>query len=43
LVSYCMVENVFHRQIGSYYVGFILIVMLIQNQLSENNKEKNDE
>ncbi|TDI72093.1 MAG: hypothetical protein E2O86_00680 [Bacteroidetes bacterium] len=42
LVSYCMVENVFHRQIGSYYVGFVLIVMLIQSQLSENKKEKKD-
>ena len=42
LVSYCMVENVFHRQIGAYYVGFVLIVMLIQNQLSENKKEKMD-
>jgi len=40
LISYCMVENVFHRQIGSYYVGFVLIVMLIQNQLSENKEEK---
>lgn len=42
LVSYCMVENVFHRQIGSYYVGFVLIVMLIQNQLPENKKKKED-
>ncbi|MEL6810842.1 MAG: O-antigen ligase family protein, partial [Bacteroidota bacterium] len=40
LVSYCMVENVFHRQIGSYYLGFVLIVMLIRNQLSENKAEK---
>jgi O-antigen ligase len=40
LVSYCMVEDVFHRQIGAYYVGFVLIVMLIQDQLPENKKEK---
>jgi hypothetical protein len=35
-----MVEDVFHRQIGAYYVGFVLIVMLIQDQLPENKKEK---
>ncbi|MGB5668061.1 MAG: O-antigen ligase family protein [Maribacter sp.] len=40
LVSYCMVENVFHRQIGAYYVGFVLIAVLLQNQLMENNEEK---
>jgi O-antigen ligase len=40
LISYSMVENVFHRQIGAYYVGFVLIVILIQNQVSENKEEK---
>ena len=33
-----MVENVFHRQIGAYYVGFILLTLLI-NKHSENEKE----
>jgi O-antigen ligase len=28
LLMYCMVENLFHRQIGAYYVGFILIVLI---------------
>ena len=28
LVSYCFIENIFHRQVGAYYVGFILIVLL---------------
>ena len=42
LISYCMVENVFHRQIGSYYVGFVLIVMLIKNQLEQNNPAKDE-
>lgn len=28
LLMYCMVENLFHRQIGAYYVGFILIVLM---------------
>jgi len=40
LVSYCMVENVFHRQIGAYYVGFVLIATLIQYQMEENNDKK---
>jgi hypothetical protein len=42
LVSYCMVENVFHRQIGAYYVGFVLIATLIQYKPQENKKEKED-
>jgi O-antigen ligase len=29
LVGFCFVENLFHRQIGAYYVGFILISLLI--------------
>jgi len=42
LISYCMVENVFHRQIGAYYVGFVLIALLIQNKPEENKKEKEE-
>ena len=38
LVCFAMVENVFHRQIGAYYVGFILLTLLI-NKHSENEKE----
>lgn len=42
LISYCMVENVFHRQIGAYYIGFVLIAALIQYKPEENKKEKED-
>lgn len=31
LVCFAMVENVFHRQIGAYYVGFVLLSLLINN------------
>ena len=37
LIAYCMVENVFHRQIGAYYIGFILIV-LVSNKMVVQNK-----
>ena len=30
LVFYALVENLFHRQIGAYYVGFILIILCLQ-------------
>lgn len=28
LISYCFVENIFHRQLGAYYAGFIMILLL---------------
>jgi len=31
LVCFAMVENIFHRQIGAYYVGFVLLSLLINN------------
>ncbi len=31
LLSYCLIENIFHRQLGAYYAGFILIIVLIVN------------
>lgn len=40
LVMYCLIENVFHRQIGAYYIGFILIVLITSAQNSENNNLK---
>lgn len=40
LIMYSMVENVFHRQIGAYYVGFILIVLITSGKSSENNTIK---
>ncbi|QIE59930.1 O-antigen ligase family protein [Rasiella rasia] len=30
LVLFLLVENLFHRQIGAYYVGFVLIMLLIK-------------
>lgn len=41
LLIYCMVENLFHRQMGAYYVGFILIVIMTNTGGRENNKVKN--
>ena len=32
LICFAMVENVFHRQIGAYYIGFILLSLLIKNR-----------
>ncbi|MCB0464685.1 MAG: O-antigen ligase family protein [Aequorivita sp.] len=40
LLMYCLVENLFHRQIGAYYVGFILIVLMTSAKTSENNNIK---
>jgi len=41
LVMYCMVENLFHRQIGAYYVGYILIVLMTYAKVSQNKSIKN--
>lgn len=41
LIMYSMVENLFQRQIGAYYVGFILIVLMTREQEAENNSTKN--
>ena len=40
LIMYCLVENLFHRQIGAYYVGFILIVLMTSGKTAENNEIK---
>lgn len=42
LISYALVENVFHRQIGAYYIGFILIVLLSRNFHGQMNAVKED-
>lgn len=39
-IIYCSVENVFHRQIGAYYIGFILIALLIGMGSRENKEIK---
>ncbi|SRX72513.1 hypothetical protein AEQU3_00335 [Aequorivita antarctica] len=40
LIMYCLVENLFNRQIGAYYVGFILIVLMTTAKPAENNSIK---
>lgn len=40
LIMYCLVENLFNRQIGAYYVGFILIVLMTSAKADENNNIK---
>jgi O-antigen ligase len=40
LIMYCLVENLFNRQIGAYYVGFILIVLMTSVKTKENNDIK---
>lgn len=42
LVIYCLVENVFHRQIGAYYVGFIIIALTSTAKRLENIEVKNE-
>jgi O-antigen ligase len=32
LASYCFVENIFHRQLGAYFAGFIMICLLLQKR-----------
>lgn len=40
VTSYFLVENVFHRQLGAYYAGFVFIVLLTQDQKRRNNTLK---
>jgi len=41
LIMYCLVENVFHRQIGAYYIGFILIILITSVKPNKNSEIKN--
>ncbi len=41
LIMYCFMENMFHRQIGAYYVGYILIVLMTSAKAAQNNSIKN--
>ncbi|GEQ84848.1 hypothetical protein ULMS_03560 [Patiriisocius marinistellae] len=41
LVIYCLVENIFHRQMGAYYFGLMLIILLVSNNNPQNNTLKN--
>jgi len=38
LVLFLLIENLFHRQIGAYYVGFVLIMLLIKRNKPENEE-----
>ncbi|QAA82186.1 hypothetical protein EI546_10830 [Aequorivita sp. H23M31] len=40
LIMYSFLENVFHRQIGAYYIGFIVII-IITSALTVENKNIN--
>ncbi|PKA82910.1 O-antigen ligase [Ulvibacter sp. MAR_2010_11] len=42
LIFYCLVENLFHRQIGVYYMGLFLILLLIKNTEIQNNNPKTE-
>ena len=41
LAVFCLVENVFYRQIGSYYVGLMLIVIMSTFEFSNNKQPEN--
>ena len=36
-ICFALVENLFHRQIGAYYVGFILLSLLLKNHQEPEN------
>ncbi len=40
LALYCMFENVFQRQMGAYYIGFILIILLSNKSVAQNKTIK---
>lgn len=42
VICFCLVENVFHRQIGAYYIGFVLTALLVKNSfmLPSNDSPK---
>lgn len=40
LVLYCLLENPFNRQIGAYFMGFILITLIASGGTRENNSIK---
>jgi O-antigen ligase len=42
LVGYCLIENIFHRQMGAYYAGFVLLVLLTQGAHPKNKIVKTE-
>ncbi len=46
IILFGMVENYFHRQVGAYYLGFVLVILLINNKKildQKLNKSLNDD
>ncbi len=39
IILFGLVENYFHRQVGAYYIGFILVILLINNKNLAKNIE----
>ena len=42
IIIFFLSENLFHRQIGAYYFGFMLIILLINNTFFRNIEENNE-
>ncbi len=40
IIIFGLVENYFHRQVGAYYIGFILVMLLINNNTKEVTENK---
>ncbi|RMA65976.1 O-antigen ligase family protein [Ulvibacter antarcticus] len=43
LIAYCFMENIFHRQLGAYYAGLILILLITENSRNLNKTIKESE
>ena len=41
-IAFALVENVFHRQIGAYYIGFILLALILELNSDQKNVLKKD-
>ena len=39
MILFGLVENYFHRQVGAYYIGFVLVILLINNKNVAKNIE----
>jgi hypothetical protein len=41
-ILFGLVENYFHRQVGAYYLGFVLVILLINNNKNGLGKKLNE-
>ena len=39
MILFGLAENYFHRQVGAYYIGFVLVILLINNKNVAKNIE----